>query len=832
MIFARIFVFSGLLIAAFAPARAAAAAGMGLDGGMSKADVRAKADAAFDQLKMEKADTPFEKNLVDNAKAKFDKFFEMRSQAWGDKPISSKNVDDIGATLDTVMAGMDQYIDIIQNPSLGRVEKQKELVELAAQFDRRRPDGDGDHQDHNPGGDGGSGGVIDAPIDLIAKNALAQAAISASEQLIDPHDRGSFPSPGKIFGGAGGAPQDPLSAITAADDLIFKGDLSGALAMADKAVELGGGPDALELRGGIQSDLGNYSKAGADGQAALALRPGDKDALALVHFSEGRADGLQSAASDGAVGGSGPLSGPLGLSAAAPSGAAPSGMSSEQAQKAGRSALDLNDLGGAMAFVNRALARDPRNPALLNLRSSIDARRRDYALAVEDAKAGLALDPKNAALLRSLGFAQLRDKDYKGALATANETLELNPNDAYAYALRAHAYGSMGDRDAMIADLRRAAELDPRFAQAAAQMASRLQLPEDKDALFLFPGEEPTADAKTSVPAVGRGRRFALLVGASVLGGLMLALAILVPLKERLASALTQITRTGPAVTAAAADEDAALPPIRGQYEISRQIGAGGMGTVFAGTDLSLGRPVAIKRMREELRDDPREKARFVAEAKTVAALHHPNIVDIYAIAEDGGDLFLVFEYVDGRTVDDLVRSGGKLEPERAARIVRASADALEYSHSRGVIHRDMKPSNVMLDESGRVKVMDFGIARAAKDAMTRFSMTNAVIGTPPYMAPEQEEGQVRRESDVYALAVCAYEMLTGKLPFVGSGAGMLLNKINMSYVAPSCAIAGLPEPLDEVFAKAFQPDPDKRYRTPKEFADALESALPSAARS
>jgi len=109
--------------------------------------------------------------------------------------------------------------------------------------------------------------------------------------------------------------------------------------------------------------------------------------------------------------------------------------------------------------------------------------------------------------------------------------------------------------------------------------------------------------------------------------------------------------------------------------------------------------------------------------------------------------------------------------------------------------------------------------------------MTNTVVGTPPYMAPEQEQGHVRRESDVYALAVCAYEMLTGKLPFIGIGAGMLMNKINMSYVAPSRATAGMPETLDEVFAKAFQAEPEKRYRTPKEFADALESALPSSVR-
>ncbi|MBI2385099.1 MAG: protein kinase [Elusimicrobia bacterium] len=126
---------------------------------------------------------------------------------------------------------------------------------------------------------------------------------------------------------------------------------------------------------------------------------------------------------------------------------------------------------------------------------------------------------------------------------------------------------------------------------------------------------------------------------------------------------------------------------------------------------------------------------------------------------------------------------------------------------------------------------MDFGIARMAKDALTRYSMTNTVVGTPPYMAPEQEQGVVRKESDVYSLAVCAYEMLTGKMPFIGIGAGMLMNKINMSYIPPSRAIAGLPEALDDVFLKAFQADPDRRYRTPLEFATALSDAAGAGSR-
>jgi serine/threonine protein kinase len=365
----------------------------------------------------------------------------------------------------------------------------------------------------------------------------------------------------------------------------------------------------------------------------------------------------------------------------------------------------------------------------------------------------------------------------------------------------------------MMADLRRAAAIDPNYQKQLAQV----QMPSNSDILFLFPGEAlPGTRAAAAAPAVGRSGKFGAMAGAAALGGLLIAFGLLRlvmdPIKEQVSSVFTKLTRTGPTVSAVEGDtiEPASVGGfvpglIRGQYEVVREIGAGGMGMVFEGVDKSLGRRVAIKKMRDELRVNPQERARFVIEAKTVAALKHPNIVDIFAIADDGADLFLVFEFVDGKTVHDLVQREGRLPMPEAARVVRAVADALAFAHGKGVIHRDMKPSNIMLDAQGRVKVMDFGIARMAKDALTRYSMTNTIVGTPPYMAPEQEQGQVRRESDVYALAVCAYEMLTGKLPFAGIGAGMLMNKINMAFIPPARAIAGLPDSLDAVFAKALQ---------------------------
>ncbi|MEK7382626.1 MAG: protein kinase, partial [Elusimicrobiota bacterium] len=644
---------------------------------------------------------------------------------------------------------------------------------------------------------------------------IAAAAARQARQQLEPLPPGGGSHPHvPPSGPALGVPSDPTSptdAMTDARERYRNGDISGAISDASRAIGLGGGAEALVFRGGLLLDQKRYPQANQDAQQALRIDSENKGALALAQFSAGRGGAAGSAGSSGErsfMGGS-PREALSGSSPRAALIAQSSRRSTEQFAREGENAMRLGDMAGAKAYADRGLAASPGDSYLLALRAAIRLHQREYDKALADARAGLEKDPKNQTLLRAKAFAENRLKRWRDAQASANRLLELDAKDAYGYAYRAHAYGGMGDRDAMMSDIRRAAQLDWRFADAARQ-AEALQLPSNADLLFLFPGEAgPTAAA----PAPGgRNRRFSLLLGVSALGGLLLAFGLL--------RTVLKIMRTGPSVRTAQAAVGSPVATsgspsglIRGQYEISRQIGAGGMGMVFEGTDRSLGRRVAIKKMREEIRCDARERARFVTEAKTVAALHHANIVDIYAIAEDGEDVFLVFEYVDGKTVHELVQAGGGLDCATASRIVREAASALEYAHSRGIIHRDMKPSNVMVDGQGRVKVMDFGIARAAKDAMTRYSITNTVVGTPPYMAPEAEQGQVRRESDVYALAVCAYEMLTGKLPFTGTGGGMMLNKINMSYVPPSRQKEGLPPTLDAVFERAFQADPDKRYR-------------------
>jgi tetratricopeptide (TPR) repeat protein len=612
-----------------------------------------------------------------------------------------------------------------------------------------------------------------------------------------------------------------------------------ALADASKAISLDPKNSANYLtKGAAQERLGDFAGAYESAKKAYELDPKDKGAFALMKSVEGRSSG---SGSSGASASQAQGGGPSGFASfGSMSGRGVAGMTSasdiasSQKLDEARRALKLGDFAAAMAYAKRALELNGNNPAAYAFMSRAYAAKGDYTNAIAMAKAGLALSPRDGELLNAKAFAENRKKLYRDALGSSTSAIEADSRNPESYANRGHAYGGLGDKDAMMSDIRRAASMDPRY-QSSAEQAAAMQLPSKDDVMFLFPGEEAAGAASASA-APARARSFGAVAGAGILGGLLLAIGllstVLAPIKDSVVSAFTKATRVGPSVHALEVEDSPAQaePPapglIRGQYQIARKIGEGGMGTVYEGTDRSLGRRVAIKKMRDELRVNPRERDRFIIEAKTVASLHHANIVDIYAIAEEGEDVYLVFEYVDGKTIHDLVQSQGRLAPADAVRLTAAMSSALSYAHSRGVIHRDMKPSNVMLSNKGEVKVMDFGIARMAKDALTRYSMTQNVVGTPPYMAPEQEQGVVRKESDVYSLAICSYEMLTGKLPFIGMGAGMLMNKINMSYIPPARAIAGLPDSLDEVFLKAFQADPEQRYRTPQEFSSALEAAF------
>jgi hypothetical protein len=206
---------------------------------------------------------------------------------------------------------------------------------------------------------------------------------------------------------------------------------------------------------------------------------------------------------------------------------------------------------------------------------------------------------------------------------------------------------------------------------------------------------------------------------------------------------------------------------LQGKYELMRQIGSGGMGVVFEGKDRRLDRPVAIKQIRPDIRMYGRVKAMFMQEAKTSAALHHPFIVDIYAVVDQGEEVYLIFEYVDGENLADYLERAGRMPLEKLRPVLKCACEALAYAHSSKVAHRDLKPSNIMLTRQGYAKVMDFGIARRIKDTVSRLTHKE-VSGTLPYMAPEQEQGLSDARSDIFSLGVTVYELLAGRLPFAG----------------------------------------------------------------
>jgi tRNA A-37 threonylcarbamoyl transferase component Bud32 len=468
----------------------------------------------------------------------------------------------------------------------------------------------------------------------------------------------------------------------------------------------------------------------------------------------------------------------------------------------------------------------------LGYRAFASTKMRRYSDAVTDASAALALAPGNAAVLQVRSWAFSKMGKYQEGLSDAEMNLSRNPATSEAYQNKALALAGLNDRAGALEALRRSAALDPRFQN---QLERALQLPQDQDMTLLFDDQYAAA----AVPAPARtGKRFARLALLSAMGGLLIALAILhvvsASWREKVNMTIRRVLAPSDAAGSDAPVSVASATPLPSspgaafwlQYELIKEIGLGGMGIVYEAQDRSLERRVAVKKMRDEIRIDPHERRRFVNEAKLVAQLRHPNIVDIYAIVEEGQEVYLVFEFVSGRTLGDQLKSEGPMSVDAARGVLHAVSEAVEHAHAAQIVHRDLKPSNIMITDDGRVKVMDFGVARQAKDAITKMSMTNTVVGTPPYMAPEQEQGTVRRESDVFALGVCLYEMLTGHLPFTGGGAAMLLNKLNGKHIPPSQRNPELPAGIDAVLAKALIPDPDKRYHTPSEFVAALDAVI------
>ncbi|MGP4018598.1 Stk1 family PASTA domain-containing Ser/Thr kinase [Saccharopolyspora sp. 5N708] len=259
------------------------------------------------------------------------------------------------------------------------------------------------------------------------------------------------------------------------------------------------------------------------------------------------------------------------------------------------------------------------------------------------------------------------------------------------------------------------------------------------------------------------------------------------------------------------------------RYELGETLGYGGMSEVHRGRDTRLSRDVAVKILRADLARDPTFQLRFRREAQNAAALNHPAIVAVYDTGEtesESGPLpYIVMEYVDGRTLRDIVKTEGPLSPRRAMEVMADASAALDFSHRHGIVHRDVKPANIMITRSGAVKVMDFGIARALADGQAAVTQTAAVIGTAQYLSPEQARGEaVDARSDVYASGCVLFELLTGEPPFTGdSPVAVAYQHVREEPRKPSEVNPTTPASLDAVVLKALSKNPANRYQSAAE---------------
>ena len=594
--------------------------------------------------------------------------------------------------------------------------------------------------------------------------------------------------------------------------IIQSGDYKKGLAYADRAVALAEAkPDdakalasALRIRATGELWSGEYPKAAEDALRVLKAFPDDKAARSIYEASRNRVR-------VGVVAVSTPQSRPV-ANALIENSLLNDPRLKQAGQRAGDRVGALRQAAEAMRFINMgdgakallaANATVEADPTLADgymMRGLAYTILKEFSQALREFTKAIDLwsaqgDKANLPVAYGCrAEAGNESKDYPNALRDAEKAVQADAGMGLGYFERARALEGLGEKgEKILADYKRASELTPEYASQYAAARTRL------------------ADGAPAAVATSR----ALGWLPAVVSGTVALFAVFGFLVWRMSR------RARPEAMIGFAAERKELDS---QYDIVSPLGEGGMGMVYKGWDKVLKRPVAVKKLRSELQTNARERERFLKEAEMVASLHHPHIVDIYTIIRDSTDTYLVFEYVSGMTLHELLNEapGRRLPPARALEILRQISEAVDHAHARHVIHRDMKPSNVMLADGGWVKVMDFGIARQILDSL--LTTTKTIVGTPVYMPPEQAMGAVVKESDVFALGVTLYELLTGALPF--KGPGEMSDKLEGRFVPPSTLVPGLGQAIDEVVSKALSPRPEDRYHRCGEFYQAAVSAL------
>src|SRR5215218_3725771 len=264
---------------------------------------------------------------------------------------------------------------------------------------------------------------------------------------------------------------------------------------------------------------------------------------------------------------------------------------------------------------------------------------------------------------------------------------------------------------------------------------------------------------------------------------------------------------------------------VDGRYRVIGRIGSGGMTDVYEAEDTQLGRRIALKLLYRRFAEDAEFVERFRREASSAAGLNHPNVVQVFDRGQWDGTYYIAMELLEGRNLKQIVREHGALEPALAVDLVLQILKAERFAHRRGVVHRDIKPHNVIVDEEGRAKVTDFGIARAGASDMTE---TGSIMGTAQYLSPEQAQGHpVDARSDLYSIGIVLYELLTGTLPFdAESPVTIALKQVSEEPLPPRQRKPAVPPALDAVVLRALQKAPADRYQDADQFIAALEGAM------
>jgi len=598
-----------------------------------------------------------------------------------------------------------------------------------------------------------------------------------------------------------------------------------------------GNPDSYKARALARVSLQDRKGAIEDIKKAMEMDPQDESAKILSALVDSKKEltGLKSLASleemrkdaNGADASGSARTDAADGDAAGQSGAADAGSQPQDYAKSNvylKTASSKNQLGdydAALKYAGLAIEKNQSNLGAYLERANAQNFLGHYDEAVKDTTYVIEHDPSNAQALNMRAWALNRKGLSKDAETDANKAIGLNPEFADAWYNRALAYEKQGNYKQMLEDYRQAAFLNSaygaRFQDAVAQYSSQVaDFTYSKGAEYA--GRE-IAMASAAKPGSGL-KRFIVLLVFTLTGGVLVALGLLHIVTSAKDKAGAEGKQTHPGELSPSIFYEGVAT---GKYKIERKIGSGGMGVVYEAVDQSLGRTVAIKKMNDEIKVDEREKQRFLEEARTVALLHHPNIVEIHTIFEEDGNIYMVFEYVDGGTLDTILHKEVQMPFDRARRIFDEAAKALSYAHSKNVVHRDLKLSNIMITSDGEIKVMDFGLARHAQESLARIS-SREVVGSPAYMPPEQDLGVSSKESDIYSLGVCLYESLTGVLPF--NGPDFHYQKERELYQPASACVPGLPRAVDDLIAKALSPDPGNRFRTADEFRQALLSIV------